>query len=64
MHLDLYDRQGREALNGTHADRAKRVVSATLGWRALWAAFKATRRVGRFFSSNQSILRLEEQQAR
>jgi hypothetical protein len=59
VHLDLYDRQGREALEGSHADRAKRIASATLGWRALWAAFKATRTVGRLFSSKQSVLRGE-----
>jgi Glycosyl hydrolases family 15 len=64
IHLDLYDRQGREALRGSHSDRAKRIVSATLGWRAPWAAFKATRKVGRFFSSGQSVVRLEEEQAR
>jgi GH15 family glucan-1,4-alpha-glucosidase len=59
VHLDLYDRQGLSALKGSHADRAKRVVMATLGWRALWAAFKATWKVGRLFPSQASVLRLE-----
>jgi hypothetical protein len=60
VHLDLYARKGAGALKGTHADRAKRIVTATLGWRALWAAFKATFRVGRLFPSNASILRLDQ----
>jgi hypothetical protein len=61
VHLDLYDRQGSGALKGSHADRAKRIVTATLGWRALWAAFKATWRVARLFPSQASVLRLADE---
>ncbi len=57
VHLDLYDKGGSSALMGTYADRAQRAVSATLGWRGLWAAFKATWRVGRLFPSRASVLR-------
>ncbi|MGQ0752108.1 MAG: glycoside hydrolase family 15 protein [Betaproteobacteria bacterium] len=57
VHLELCDRHGPRALDGSYADRARLVVGATLGWRALWAAFKATRRVGRVFSSRRSVLR-------
>lgn len=55
-HLHLYDRLGANGLLGSYADRAKRMVTATLGWRAVWSAFKATWRVGRMFSSRRSIL--------
>ncbi len=55
-HLRLVAGRGLEALQGSHADRAKLMVSATLGWRAIWAAFKATWRVGQLFSSKHSIL--------
>jgi GH15 family glucan-1,4-alpha-glucosidase len=54
--LDLYERHGPSALVGSHADRARFGVGATLGWRAIWSAFKATRRVGRLLSSRRSIL--------
>lgn len=56
-HLDLYQKGGRDALIGSHADRARRQVTATFGWRALWAALKATRRVGRIFPSRRSVLK-------
>ena len=56
VHLDLYDRGGPAALAGSYADRARHEVGATLGWRALWAAFKMTRRVGRLLPSRRSIL--------
>lgn len=52
-HLNLYERGGCSAIAGSHADRARSGVGATLGWRALWAAFKATRRVGRIVSSRR-----------
>jgi alpha,alpha-trehalase len=47
---------GQAALAGTHADRARRSVDATVGPRALWAAFKTFRRVGRLRSSTASVL--------
>lgn len=55
-HLDLYEKGGRDALIGSHADRARRQVTVTFGWRALWAALKATRRVGRILPSRRSVL--------
>ncbi|MEX1028090.1 MAG: glycoside hydrolase family 15 protein [Candidatus Paceibacterota bacterium] len=55
----LYESRGLEALRGTHADRARYGVEATSGWRALWAAFKKTGRVGRLWSSRASILSLK-----
>lgn len=58
-HLELHRSGGAAALSGSHSDRAKRTVSATLGWRAVWAAFQATWRVGRLRSSKDSMLALE-----
>ena len=55
-HLQLFREGGAEALRGTYADRARRLVGATLGWRGIWSAMKATRRVGRMRSSRASIL--------
>lgn len=54
--LDLYEKRGAAALQGTHADRARLGIEATVGLRALWAAFKKSRRVGRLWSSRASIL--------
>ena len=59
VHLQLVDEGGTEALKGTLADRAKRSVGATQGWRALWCAFKDSRRVGRVFSSRASMMPAE-----
>ncbi len=59
VHLALYEKKGVDALKGTHAERAQRVVSATLGWRAIVAVFKATWRVGRIVSSKRSMFPLE-----
>jgi len=56
IHLQLYEEGGVDALRGSHADRAMRSVEATLGWRAIWAAFKASRKVGRIFSSRRSVM--------
>jgi alpha,alpha-trehalase len=58
-HLQLHDQRGVAALRGSHADRATRMVSATLGWRAIWAVFKATRKVGRILPSHESVLELD-----
>lgn len=55
-HLQLYEEQGRTALHGSDADRAKLMVHATLGWKAVWAAFSATWKVGRILPSRNSIL--------
>ncbi|PIR15006.1 MAG: glycoside hydrolase family 15 [Elusimicrobia bacterium CG11_big_fil_rev_8_21_14_0_20_64_6] len=56
LNLDLHERLGEEGLRGTHADRARRGVEAVGGPRALWAAFRKTRRVGRLRSSRASML--------
>jgi GH15 family glucan-1,4-alpha-glucosidase len=56
VHLDLCARHGPQALAGTYADRARLAVTAVLGWRGWWAAFKATWRVGRLRSSRASVL--------
>lgn len=57
-HLQLYEERGRDALQGSDADRAKLMVHATLGWKAIWTAFKATLKVGRILPSGRSILEL------
>ncbi|MCP4382156.1 MAG: glycoside hydrolase family 15 protein [Hyphomicrobiales bacterium] len=56
VNLDLYTRRGLSAIVGSHADRARDTIGATLGWRGIWAAFKATKRLGRIISSRASIL--------
>ncbi len=58
VHLELFERGGPAMLAGTLGDRAKRAVGATFGARALWEAFKASRRVGRLRSSRASIMDL------
>jgi len=58
-HLALFEKLGAAGLKGTYADRGKRLVSATLGWRAIWAVFKASWKVGRIWSSKVSILETE-----
>ncbi len=57
-HLGLFRRGGRDASRGTYASRAKNAVGAAMGWRGLWAAAKASRRLGRLLSSRHSVLRL------
>lgn len=56
-HLHLYGQRGRAALQGSDADRARLMVHATLGWKAIWAAFRATWKVGRVLPSRKSVLR-------
>ena len=56
-HLQLFEQGGPQAIAGTYAERARRAVGATFGWRALWEACKASGRVGRFWPSRRSILR-------
>ncbi len=58
QHLHLYDRGGREALRGTNADRARRLVGATEGWKALAYALFRNRSI-RLRSSRQSVLTLD-----
>jgi GH15 family glucan-1,4-alpha-glucosidase len=56
INLDLFEKGGTGAIAGTHADRARRAVGATFGWRAIWEACKASGRVGRIWSSRRSVL--------
>lgn len=56
INLQLFERDGPQALQGSYADRSGRSVEATLGWRGLWAAFKKSRKTGRIFSSRRSVL--------
>jgi GH15 family glucan-1,4-alpha-glucosidase len=54
--LSLVERHGPKVLFGTYADRARRAVEATFGWRGVWAAIKQSRRLGRLRSSPRSKL--------
>jgi hypothetical protein len=56
INLELCRRHGPAAIGGRYADRARRSVGAVLGWRGLWAALRATGRVGRIRSSRRSIM--------
>ena len=56
VHLELYRTGGIESIKGGNAARARRAVSATLGWRGFLASFAATWRVGRIRSSAASML--------
>ena len=56
VNLQLAERDGAEALSGTYGDRARRAITAILGWRAVWAAMLQSGRVGRIFSSRHSKL--------
>lgn len=60
LHFDLYAKGGAVALRGSHADRARRYVRATYGWRGLLAAALSAGRLGRIFSSRKSVLRIAE----
>ncbi|MGE0313520.1 MAG: glycoside hydrolase family 15 protein [Lautropia sp.] len=53
--LDLHARGGRDALRGTHTDRARRLVGATAGLKSLVFALLRNRRI-RLFSSKRSVL--------
>ena len=46
VNLQLAERGGSAALRGSYADRARRAVTATFGWRAVIAAMWQSRRVG------------------
>jgi GH15 family glucan-1,4-alpha-glucosidase len=56
VNLQLYERKGAAGVAGSYADRARRAVEATFGWRGVWAALKQSRRVGRLRSSPASKL--------
>lgn len=54
--LALCRRSGPAAVRGTFAERARRGVGAVFGLGALWAAFRASRRLGRLLPSRWSVL--------
>ena len=56
VNLSLAERHGAAALHGSYADRAKRAVTATFGWRGLLAALLQSGMVGRLVSSKRSKL--------
>jgi alpha,alpha-trehalase len=56
VNLQLYERRGSAGVRGSYADRARRAVSATFGWRGILAALRQTHRVGRLRSSPASKL--------
>lgn len=56
VNLQLVERHGARALRGSYADRARRAVTATFGWRGLLAAMMQSNRVSRIFSSRRSKL--------
>jgi GH15 family glucan-1,4-alpha-glucosidase len=56
VNLDLYERFGAEGLRGSHADRAKRSVIATFGWRGIAASIRFSGFRARLRSSEHSKL--------
>jgi GH15 family glucan-1,4-alpha-glucosidase len=54
----LHHRQGRGALTGSHADRARRHLDKAMGLGAVWTRLKHTLRVGRLMSSRRSVLEM------
>ncbi|MGP1396183.1 MAG: glycoside hydrolase family 15 protein [Inquilinaceae bacterium] len=56
FNLALYRKHGVSGLAGSYADRASLGVTATRGWRAVWAALKHTGRLSRLFPSRRSVL--------
>jgi alpha,alpha-trehalase len=56
VNLDLYERFGADGLRGSHADRAKRSVIATFGWRGIAASIRSSGLRARLRSSDKSKL--------
>lgn len=56
VNLMLYEKGGAPALCGAYADRVSRAVGATLGWRAVFAAFVKNPLALKLFSSRRSVL--------
>ncbi|MEO6362164.1 MAG: glycoside hydrolase family 15 protein, partial [Caldimonas sp.] len=56
VNLQLAERRGAAALQGSYADRARQVVTATFGWRGVLAAMRQSRRFVRLRSSTRSKL--------
>jgi alpha,alpha-trehalase len=59
VNLELFEKHGAAALRGTYADRARRAVRATLGWRGVLAGWLHSRKL-RLTSSRESILSFPE----
>lgn len=56
VNLELFRKKGgARAIRGSYADRARRSVGATFGWRGMLAAFRAGQKP-KFFSSRRSQL--------
>ena len=56
VNLRLVERGGAAALTGSYADRARRAVSATFGWRGVISAMLQSCRLARLTSSKRSKL--------
>ncbi|MEO5883821.1 MAG: glycoside hydrolase family 15 protein [Caldimonas sp.] len=56
VNLKLAEDKGEDALRGGYADRARRVVGSTFGWRGVLAAMWQSRRIGRLRGSKASRL--------
>jgi hypothetical protein len=56
INLRLFEKGGANAVRGTYADRARRSVGATFGWRGILNALLTPGRALRFFSSRRSKL--------
>nr|MBA3625152.1 hypothetical protein [Methylibium sp.] len=56
INLQLSERQGTAAVQGSYADRARHAVTATFGWRGVLAAMWQSRRFARVWSSKRSKL--------
>lgn len=55
VNLELFEKHGATALRGTYADRARRSVRATLGWKGVLAGWRHSGKL-RLSSSSDSIL--------
>jgi hypothetical protein len=55
VNLELFERHGPAALRGTYADRARRSVRATLGWKGVLAGWRHSGKL-RLVSSRASIM--------
>ncbi|MBC7944533.1 MAG: glycoside hydrolase family 15 protein [Burkholderiales bacterium] len=56
VNLELFAKGGVDALRGAYADRAKRYVGATIGWRGMLAALRRHPLKIKFLSSRRSRL--------
>jgi hypothetical protein len=56
VNLDLFRREGVDAIQGRPAQRARRAVGATAGLGGIWAAFRRAGHVGRLASSRASLM--------